>query len=259
MLREFCGDILRATAFLSRLPVPARFFEGHDGRMGGLAGAFALSGLLLSLPAALLAALLIAGDAPPLLSAFLVLGLQTLVTGALHEDGFADCADGLGGGRDRDRALAIMKDSRIGAYGVIALVLGFGLRASALSALMDVATPLFVALAFLLAQAVSRAAMAWHWQALPSARPGGVADSAGLPEHGSVLVCIGTVLLAALVFVVLDLPLLPVVVAVLLAGVVTAGFSRFVRRKIGGHTGDTIGATQQLAEMAVLVALALMA
>ena len=257
MLREFCGDILRATAFLSRLPVPARFFEGHDGRMGGLTGAFALSGLLLSLPAALLAALLIAGDAPPLLSALLVLSLQTLVTGALHEDGFADCADGLGGGRDRDRALAIMKDSRIGAYGVIALVLGFGLRASAFSALMDVATPLFVALAFLLTQAVSRAAMAW--QALPSARPGGVADSAGLPEHGSVLVCIGTALLAALVFVVLDLPLLPVVVAVLLAGVVTAGFSRFVRRKIGGHTGDTIGSTQQLAEMAVLVALALMA
>lgn len=227
--------------------------------MGGLVGAFALSGLLLSLPAALLAALLVAGDAPPLLCAFLILGLQTLVTGALHEDGFADCADGLGGGRDRERALAIMKDSRIGAYGVIALVLGFGLRVSALSALADVGTPLAIALAFLLAQAVSRAAMAWHWQALPSARPGGVADSAGLPERGSVLVCIGTALVAALVFVVVDLPLLPVVIAVLLAGIVTAGFTRFVRRKIGGHTGDTIGATQQLAEVAVLVALALMA
>lgn len=226
--------------------------------MSGLVRAFALSGLLLSLPAALLAALLVAWDAPPLLSAFLVLGLQTLVTGALHEDGLADCADGLGGGRDRERALIIMKDSRIGAYGVIALVLGFGLRASSLSALADVETPLSVALAFLLAQVVSRAAMVWHWQALPSARPGGVADSAGLPEKGAVLVCIGSALLIALLFVLAALPLLPVLVAVLLAGLIALGFTRFVRGKIGGHTGDTIGGTQQLSEMAALIALALM-
>ena len=257
-MRDLIGDIARATAFLSRLPVPGRFFEGHDGRMGTLAGAFALSGLVLSLPAGVVLSLLAACDAPPLLAAILALAVQTLVTGALHEDGLADCADGFGGGQSRERILDIMKDSRIGAYGVMALILVFGLRAAALAALADTQTPLTLLLAFLGAAMASRAAMGWHWQRLPSARSGGVADSAGQPTAGAVHGCIAGALAILLVFVLVDLPLAPVLIALVATAGIAGYFTGMARRKIGGHTGDTIGATQQLTETGFLVALALL-
>ena len=258
-MRDLIDDIARATAFLGRLPVPGRFFDGHDGRMGGLAGVFALSGLVLSLPAGLLLALLAACDAPPMLAAFLALAVQTLVTGALHEDGLADCADGFGGGRSRERILEIMKDSRIGAYGVIGLILVFGLRAAALAALAETQTPLTLLLLFLGAAMVSRAAMGWHWQRLPSARSGGVADSAGQPTVRAVHACLASALGVLAVFVVIDLPFAPVLAGLLVTAGIAAYFTGMARRKIGGHTGDTIGATQQLTETGFLAALALLA
>ncbi len=258
-MRDLIGDIARATAFLSRLPVPERFFAGYDGRMGGLAGVFALSGLVLSLPAGLLLALLAACDASPMLAAFLTLAAQTMVTGALHEDGLADCADGFGGGRSRERILEIMKDSRIGAYGVIGLILVFGLRATALAALVETQTPLALLLGFLGAAMISRAAMGWHWQRLPSARTGGVADSAGQPAAQAVHACLASAAGILILFVLIGLPFTPALAALLAAMGIAVYFTGMARRKIGGHTGDTIGATQQLTETGFLAALALLA
>ena len=148
--------------------------------MRRMAGAFPAAGLVIAAPAALLVFVALSFGADPLLAALLALSLQTLITGALHEDGLADSADGLGGGRDRDHALDIMKDSRIGTYGVIALVLSFGLRASAVAALARQEAPLTVVLAWIGAAGLSRAAMVWHWHRLPSARapPGGAAPPA---------------------------------------------------------------------------------
>ncbi len=101
-------------------------------------------------------------------------------TGALHEDGLADVADGLGATHDREKALTIMKDSRIGTFGGgIALVLSFGIRTAALAALVPAVSPSGLGLIMLSVAAVSRTAMVWHWQSLPPARRDGVAASAG--------------------------------------------------------------------------------
>ncbi|KKX34500.1 adenosylcobinamide-GDP ribazoletransferase [Rhizobium sp. LC145] len=256
---DFIDDLARSVGFLSRLPVPDRFFQGHDGSMARAVRAFPAAGLLLGLGPALVLYLLLRSDADPLLAALIALGLMTLLTGALHEDGLADAADGLGGGRDAEHALTIMKDSRTGSYGVVALILSFGLRAAALASLGRSEEACAGALALLAAAALSRAVMVGHWSALPSARAAGVAASAGMPDVSirNVALAIG----AALAIVVL-LPAFgfsEILTALVVAGLAGFGFTRFVARKLGGHTGDTIGATQQIAEIATLAALALAA
>ena len=130
-MREYMRDTARAVAFLSRIPVPTSFFTGYDGKLARVSRAFPFAGLLIALPAAFVFGVLLALHTDPLMAALLALAVQTVMTGALHEDGLSDTADGFGGGKDRERALAIMKDSRIGTYGACALILSFGLRAAA--------------------------------------------------------------------------------------------------------------------------------
>ena len=250
---EFIADLARSVGFLSRLPVPDRFFAGHDGTISRAVRAFPVAGLIVAaLPAFIL--LFLHGD--PLLVSLVALALMTLVAGALHEDGLADAADGLGGGRDKDHALAIMKDSRTGAYGVAALILSFALRAASLAALARY-EPLAAAAALLAAAAVSRAAMVAHWHALPAARTNGVAAGAGTPDDDArtIALFIGVGVAVLLLVPVLSLP--GTLLALLLTGAATLGFTRFVQKKLGGHTGDTIGATQQISEIVMLAALAL--
>jgi adenosylcobinamide-GDP ribazoletransferase len=262
--RRYLTDVMRSVAFLSRLPVADRFFTPvdatDDGRLSRSVGAFPAAGLLVALPAALVLAALLAFGTAPLLSALVALTLQTLVTGALHEDGLADTADGLGGGRSRERALEIMKDSRVGTYGVIALILTVALRAAALAALAAHLGPIGTAVVLLAVAALSRAAMAWHWSRLPPARETGVAAGAGLPTRSAAGVALAS---GAAVFVI-ALPLAGVSVAsalgaALAGGVAAIRFSRYVEARIAGHTGDTIGATQHLTETTLLVALAILA
>lgn len=256
-IQDFIDDTARSVAFLSRVPVPQRHFADYDGRLSRAVRAFPLAGVLIVLPAAALAALLSAVHAPPKLLAFAALALQVLVTGALHEDGLSDSADGIGGGRDRDSALAIMKDSRVGSYGVVALVLSFGLRAAAIAALAAVLTPSGLGMALLGVAAASRTAMVWHWSLLPPARRDGVAASVGEPESRATLFALTSGMLIA-VLLLLPHATLPAILLALAAAVLAVlVFNRMALGKIGGHTGDTIGATQQLAEMSVLFALAL--
>ncbi|WP_080670692.1 adenosylcobinamide-GDP ribazoletransferase, partial [Sinorhizobium meliloti] len=174
-IRELWDDVARSVAFLSRIPVPDRYFHGYDGGLGRAVRAFPLAAILITLPAAAIAFILGALHASSLFSAFLVVAVQAMVTGALHEDGLGDTADGFGGGRDRESALEIMKDSRIGTYGAVALILSFGLRVSALAAFLPLLTPTGGGIALLATAALSRAAMVWHWSRLPPARRGGVA------------------------------------------------------------------------------------
>ena len=249
------------------MPVPSRFFEGHDGSVSRAVRAFPLAGLVLATPSALLLWLLLEWEAEPLLAALIAIAIVTLLSGALHEDGLADASDGFGGGRDREHILSIMKDSRTGSYGVIALILSFSLRATALASLAgDIgagngeagdASAALPALAFLAAAALSRALMVAHWQTLPSARLGGVASGAGRPEAGA-----RSFALISAVLVCMLLLLSPAGPAVLLFALAFAalsayGTTRLAEEKIGGHTGDTIGATQQAGEIVFLIALAL--
>jgi adenosylcobinamide-GDP ribazoletransferase len=254
---DLIAHLARAIGFLSRLPVPDRFFRGHDGSMSRMVAAFPIAGFVIALvPALLLYVLARTGDT--LVATLLALSLLTLLTGALHEDGLADAADGLGGGRDKEHALLIMKDSRIGSYGVVALILSFGLRAAALAAIARL-DPALAALALLASSALSRGAMVWHWHALGPARASGVAASAGRPNDRALAIALGTGVIAGLILVTPHASLRASVTALAMAGCATLVFTRIVRRKVGGHTGDTIGATQQITEIVMLATLALAA
>lgn len=254
---SFGDDLARSIGFLSRIPMPQRFFAGHDGSLGRAVRAFPLAGAVIVLPPALLLAILSALDAASLLSACLALALQLLITGALHEDGLSDTADGFGGGRDRERALAIMRDSRIGTYGACALILSFALRAAALAALLPHLPALGILAAVCAVAALSRAAMVWHWSRLPPARTDGVAASAGEPEGPAVTFALVSGLGLAALFALPCLSLAAIILVATATALVVIAFGRAALRKIGGHTGDTIGATQQLSEIAALCALAL--
>ncbi|MCA1443044.1 adenosylcobinamide-GDP ribazoletransferase [Ensifer sp. IC4062] len=255
---DLWDDVARAVAFLSRIPVPQRHFVSHDGRLDRAVRAFPVAGMLIALPAATVAALLVAFQMSALFAAFIVIAVQVLATGALHEDGLGDTADGFGGGRDRESALAIMKDSRVGTYGALALILSVGLRVSALASFLPLLMPIGAGLTLLAVAALTRAAMVWHWSSLPPARSDGVAASAGTPDPKATSTALGSAVLSALLlFYMASVPAIAVLLALAVFALTARAFERIASRKLGGHTGDTIGATQQLTEIATLGTLAL--
>jgi len=256
---EFLNDAMRSVSFLSRIPVHDIFFEGPQRSIAETAGAFPLAGLFITLPIAILASCLASTGADALVISVIVLVVATLVTGALHEDGLADTADGFGGGNDKTRALAIMKDSRIGTYGAMALISSFVIRAACLAALVREVSALSVAAILLAIACVSRALMVWHWQSLPPAKDAGIAVAAGQPGKAEARTALAFGF-AATILIALPIISLKACIAALAASIAaTYLFSRFCRRKIDGHTGDTIGATQQITEIVMLASLALFA
>ncbi|TMV18121.1 adenosylcobinamide-GDP ribazoletransferase [Rhizobium sp. Td3] len=254
---DFITDVMRSVAFLSRIPVSSRFFEDDDGSMRRTARAFPAAGLLIALPAAAVIAVLGSFDVDADMTGWVAIAVMALVTGALHEDGLADMADGFGSGKPPEKVLEIMKDSRIGAYGAIALILSFALRATALGALIAY-LPAKTAAACLIAAAVaSRALMVWHWQTLAPARPTGVAASVGQPGESERNIALATGLFLVAMFTLHTLSALSLVVVLATACAAMILFNRLCLGKIGGHTGDTIGACQQITEIVILVALAI--
>ncbi|HTH17524.1 MAG TPA: adenosylcobinamide-GDP ribazoletransferase [Magnetospirillum sp.] len=240
------SELHLACAFLTRLPLPdcgilpagalarsMRLFPLVGAGIGGVAGlVFAtMHALLPPLPAALLAVL--AG---------------VLATGALHEDGLADTADGLGARGGRDKRLEVMRDSRTGAYGVLALIFSVTLRAATLAA----APTGWAGLGALVAAAAwSRALIPAAMQVMAPARADGLGAGAGTPD--ATVAATAAVLALALCFLGLGLGApLPVLAALAAAwGVVV-----LARRTLGGFTGDVLGAIQQVAEAAMLLAVA---
>ncbi|KWT80875.1 adenosylcobinamide-GDP ribazoletransferase [Agrobacterium radiobacter] len=257
---DFITDVMHSLAFLSRLPVPSRFFDDADSvSMRRTARAFPAAGLLIALPAAFLVVVFATFNASPQLTGWLVIGLTALVTGALHEDGLADMADGFGSGKDKARMLEIMKDSRIGSYGAIAMILSFAIRATALASLIETLPAKAAAAAMIAALVLSRALMVWHWQSLPAAKTSGIAAGAGQPGTSERNIAFVIGLLLFILFTLHALPLLSIALVLAAAFLAAMLFGRLCDRKIGGHTGDTIGACQQITEIVILVALALAA
>ncbi|MBD9445271.1 MULTISPECIES: adenosylcobinamide-GDP ribazoletransferase [unclassified Rhizobium] len=254
---NYAADLARAVAFLSRIPMPSFAFADFNGKLDRASRAFPAAGIVIALLPALVLLVMLGLRADRLMSAFAALAVQAALTGALHEDGLADCADGLGGGRDRDHALSIMKDSRIGTYGAISLILSFALRAAGLAAVAREAPPMAAALAIPAIACISRAALVWHWHRLPAAKPDGVAAAAGQPGEGAMHMALATACLFAALLLWPSLGLLPLVCALLACGLSAMVFTRIVRRKLTGHTGDTLGATQQISEIAAFCALAM--
>lgn len=188
---------------------------------------------------------------PPTPAAALALSATLAVTGCLHEDGLADMADGLGGGRDRTRKLEIMRDSRLGTYGVSVLVMSLFLRWSAIAAIAD---PASVASALIAAHVSARAALPLFMRFVPPARADGLSAQAGRPPPLSVVVA---ALLGALTPAV-AFGLAPAAIALALAisaGLLIAWLSM---RQIGGQTGDVLGALEQCIEIVILLGAAAM-
>jgi adenosylcobinamide-GDP ribazoletransferase len=238
-------DILVATAFLTRVPVPlaagakdvgraVRWFPLVGGAIGGTA-ALAAWGMRDGI------------GVPPALTAILLVSLGAWITGALHLDGLADMADGFGGGRTRDDVLRIMRDPVIGSYGAVTLVAVITMKVTATATLLDrdIALPFLVA-----APAISRWTIVVLGRWLPYARvEGGLGEPVtGASDRTGLL--IATVTTAAIVFAVLrTAAILPWA----LATVLTVMLGRAARRRIGGVTGDVFGASVELAETTVLV------
>lgn len=244
------GDVLAAVGLLTRLPVRVDVARAMA-RGGRAAWAWPVAGALVAALAGAVGAVALWAGLSPLVAAGLVLAAQAMLTGALHEDGLADCADGFWGGWTLERRIEIMRDSRVGTYGVLVLVLAVMIRAGALAALMA-AGGWFAALVAL--GAMSRVPMAALQSLMPNARPGGMSDRAGRPPGATVLVGL------ALGLVVGVAGLGAGVVAVALAmAAVTLAWGAVARARIGGQTGDVLGASQQLAEIAGLVVLAAVA
>ncbi|HOZ33542.1 MAG TPA: adenosylcobinamide-GDP ribazoletransferase, partial [Tabrizicola sp.] len=233
------GDLLSAFALLTRLPLP-----NHRGTGAGSAWAWPLVGAVLGACGAALASGALWLGVTPGVTAVLVLALGAMLTGGLHEDGLSDTADGLFGGWTRDRRLEIMKDSRVGSYGVLALVLVTLARWSALTALLVYGDHWAALVA---TGAISRAPMALVMALLPNARGSGLSHATGRPAPGVAVVALG--LATGLALAVLGWSALgPLVVA---AGIMVV-LSVVALRKIGGQTGDILGALQQLVEAGCL-------
>lgn len=278
-MTQFVRHYLLSLQFFTRIPVTGRLAEwvGFSPAMlrasaGHFPGVGVLVGLLVAVcTAGLLMALPPTGSAP-LVAAALGTALGVFMTGAFHEDGLADVADGLGGSADRDRALIIMKDSRVGAFGAIAIVLALLCKVALLALLGEVSGPLMV-LALFLAHVVSRT-----WPLLTIRLMPHVGDAAGSKSKPLADQISGVALRTGFIWCFMAIALViyaqaatdfaainvtderllqalgNAIAASLLAWVLMA---RWFWQRLGGFTGDCLGATQQVCELAFYLGLAL--
>lgn len=241
--RQVVDDIALCLVFFTRLPLPVFDFRGRS--LAAAIWAAPIAGLVVGLIGAIVFATaerfgLAMGPA-----AALALVATVLTTGCLHEDGLSDVADGFGGGKSRGRKLEIMRDSRIGAYGAMALGLSLLIRWSALSEFVDPTQALFALLA---AHAASRGLLGAFMHLLPSARVDGLSADAGTVSQETAMA--GAVL-GAIPLLLLGLG--GALFALILLGLLFAAFRALCLNQIDGQTGDTIGALQQASEIAVLL------
>lgn len=190
---------------------------------------------------------------PPLLSSLVAVAAAIAVTGALHEDGLADVCDGVGGGQTRDKAMAIMRDSRIGAYGTLGLIVVVGAKVIALSSL-----PAAIAiLALVGGHAASRAAILGILATAHYARSeGGAASKVGEKPSSQSWSVTGLTMAAVIAACLLFMPVSAMVYAFAGAGILTLAMRQVFMRKLGGYTGDCLGAVQQAGELGFYLGLA---
>ncbi len=242
------AEALRMTAiafqFLTRLPVPQ--IRVDDGDLRRASAAFPLVGVVVAgVGIAVRAAVGVLWG--PVVGAVAAVAAMVAVTGAFHEDGLADTADGLWGGWDPEQRIAIMRDSRIGTYGTVALLGALALRVSLLAVL-----PLGPFAAAVLCGAVlGRASTLLLVLLLPAAAAGSGASVVGRLGTGGLVIAVGTVAVVLAGAVGVWAPL------VLAAGLlIVLACRRLFRRRLGGITGDSLGATNQLVEIAAIAVVA---
>ncbi|MAL39803.1 MAG: adenosylcobinamide-GDP ribazoletransferase [Thalassospira sp.] len=235
------SDFWRAMALLSRVPLPP-VGDFRAALIARSVWSWPLVGLVLAGLALLPAMLVDFLTGNPLVYAIFAIAAMVLLSGAMHEDGIADCADGFGGGMDRDRKLEIMRDSTVGTYAVVMLILTLGLRLVLITAAADIGQ---AGILFLIMAVISRAAMPVVMRILPPARDNGLGKEAGRP--GWLPVLVGFAIASAIVLVLGGISaMFAVIVGVMIAILIVA---MVARSQIGGQTGDVLGATQICAEL----------
>jgi adenosylcobinamide-GDP ribazoletransferase len=183
---------------------------------------------------------------PALVGASLAVAAALLITGALHEDGLADTADGFGGGTTRERKLDIMRDSFIGTYGAAALILSLLLRIGAIASLAD---PALAALALIAAHAGARATLPIFMRRVPRARQDGLSAEAGVPPPQSAAIAIAIGLGVLLICLGFGATFITLILVALALGLM----ARLTINQIGGQTGDVLGAVEQASEILILL------
>jgi adenosylcobinamide-GDP ribazoletransferase len=251
-LAERVGDLQSALGFATRLPLPA------TAPSPPLVRALRMLPLVGAIVGTLAAVVYLLGTAvglQPALAAVVALAFQAWVTGALHEDGLADFADGVGGGSSRERKLAIMRDSRVGTFGALTLVFVVLGKVLALGEAGTVSGQLAVT-ALITAGVLSRLAPVLLLHRLPPARLEGLSYRVGCPDRETAT---EAVVYALAIAGLLGLAIgdAGTLLLVLIAAVIGYWAVEAVsRRQLGGQTGDAAGTAQQIVELAVLLAFA---
>jgi adenosylcobinamide-GDP ribazoletransferase len=238
-------ELKASIVFCTRLPL-LRATPIAGATLANSAWAFPIAGLAVGAIGAVVYALAHHEGLPAWPAAALTVAATLLATGCLHEDGLADTADGFGGGKTREQKLAIMRDSRIGTYGVCALTLSLVIRICAVASFPNAHA---VVWALFAAHGAARACMPVLMYALPPARRDGLSFDAGRPAGNGVAVA------AAFGFVILAFCLHPIrgLVALIVLGIVGVVMAWLSSRQIEGQTGDVLGALEQVSEIAVLL------
>ena len=243
---------LIAVQFYTRVPIPA--WVGFDATwLTRSTRYFPLVGMLIG-TACMVVMMLASGVLGERIGVLIAIAFGVLLTGAFHEDGFTDTCDGLGGGQTPEQALAIMKDSRIGAYGTIGIVLLLLVKWEALLRIDP--------LALVAAHGFSRGCAVLVVQTLPYLRAdaGSKAKPVAIglrPRDAMIAYLFAVLAVAPMLFAPTErTDLQAVAIALAAAVVVTLWFRRRLARRLGGYTVDTLGATQQLAEVAFYLGLA---
>jgi adenosylcobinamide-GDP ribazoletransferase len=248
------SEFLNALRFMTIIPVPSSDAAIAPDWLSRCAKYFPVVGIGVGLASAVV--LLLAGRVwSPVVASLLAVAASIAITGALHEDGLADTADGLGGGTSVEKRLAIMKDSRIGTYGTLALVFSLALRVTALADM-----PLWTAaVALIAAHGVARITPIFVMNALPYAGDTAAMkvsyDNAPVSPHDRRFTLV--VVLCAL------LPLaftsiLSVISGLLLGAALAAAVTYSASQRINGYTGDVLGAVEQMFEIGFLLGVAAM-
>jgi adenosylcobinamide-GDP ribazoletransferase len=234
-------DFWLCLGFFTRLPV-----KMVEGSLSDAVRAFPLAGLVVGLIGALVYYLGIQIGLSTLLAALLAVAATGIVTGALHEDGWADVCDALGARGGIEKRLEILRDSRLGSYGGLALIFATAIKVSALAAL---AAPELVAGALVASHALARGVLPLIMSRMDLARSEGLAARAGKPS----IAAANWSLAIALIVAVIAIAPVAALVALLAALAATWLIAKLAQKKFGGYTGDVLGAVEQVAEMAILI------
>ncbi|MBU1286249.1 MAG: adenosylcobinamide-GDP ribazoletransferase [Alphaproteobacteria bacterium] len=242
-MKDQVASFLLAVQFLTRLPIPG-WLAYTEARMAGSAAYYPLVGVLVG---ALCSAVFWGASLlfPPLVSIILAIAAGLLLTGAFHEDGLADTFDGIGGGHTRESALEIMRDSRLGTYGTLALVAALGLKAAILT---DLPSHLLL-YAFPAAHGLSRLSSVITIATSRYVRTEGTGKpvSQGISLPG--LLIAGITAAAILLTWIYLLPAAPMLLGLAGLTIGHVAMRAFFEFKLNGYTGDTLGAVQQASEI----------